>query len=153
LTYDAAGLIPPLHLITVGPLPLVRANQAVTAPQQGDTFASHQLIWLAAMGRVPVPRDVAKIIQGAAARQASTPMVTGSPAEGSAKRRSIDGWLFLRPDAELRATRGAVTTEIRLAVFAVTEFPPVELPLGLRGETYLAGGYAGGDFATPFADG
>jgi hypothetical protein len=63
-------------------------------------------LWLAAMGRVPVPRDVAEIIQGAAARQANTPMVTGSPAEGSAERWSIDGWLFLRPDAELGAANG-----------------------------------------------
>ena len=106
LTYDAAGLIPPPRPITVGPLPLVLANQAATAPQQGDTFASHQLMWLAAMGRPPVPRDVAEIIQGATARQANTPMVTGSPAEGSAKRWSIDGRLFLRPDAELGAANG-----------------------------------------------
>jgi hypothetical protein len=180
-------------------------------------------MWLAAMGRVPVPRDVAEIIQGAAARQADTSMAAGSPAKGSTKRWSVDGWLFLRPDAELgaangprfasygasqagavlryrlspgnaarpaayvratkalaagreteiaaglsarplaglpvsayaelRATRGAVTTEMRPAVFAVTEFPRVELPLGLRGEAYLAGGYVGGDFATAFADG
>lgn len=55
--------------------------------------------------------------------------------------------------AELRATRGGLSTELRPAAFAVTETPPVTLPLGLQGVTYLAAGYVGGDFATAFVDG
>lgn len=55
--------------------------------------------------------------------------------------------------AELRLTRNATTLEPRPAAFLVTEIPPLELPLGLRAETYLAAGYVGGDFATPFVDG
>ena len=42
---------------------------------------------------------------------------------------------------------------VRPAVLAVTEFPPVPLPLGLRGELYAQGGYVGGKYATGFADG
>jgi hypothetical protein len=77
-------------------------------------------MWLAAMGRVPVPRDVAEIIQGAAARQANTPMVTVSLAEGSAKRWSVYGWLFLRPDAELGAATGP-----RFASYGASQAGPV----------------------------
>jgi len=39
------------------------------------------------------------------------------------------------------------------AIMAVTEIAPFPLPLGLRGETYAQGGYVGGKYATPFADG
>ena len=55
--------------------------------------------------------------------------------------------------AEMRIRRSAGTTEIRPAAFAVTEFPPVQLPLRGRGEAYLQAGYVGGDFATGFVDG
>ncbi len=55
--------------------------------------------------------------------------------------------------AELRATKSAFSTKFRPAGFVVTEIPPVPLPLGLRGETYLAAGYVGDDFATAFVDG
>jgi len=55
--------------------------------------------------------------------------------------------------AEMRIRRSAGSTEIRPAAFAVTEFPPVELPLRGRGEAYLQAGYVGGDFATGFVDG
>ena len=44
-------------------------------------------------------------------------------------------------------------SDLRPAVYAVTEFPPLDLPLGTRAEAYAQGGYVGGDFATPFADG
>jgi hypothetical protein len=35
----------------------------------------------------------------------------------------------------------------------VSEFPPVPLPAGLRGEAYAQAGYVGGRDATAFADG
>lgn len=56
--------------------------------------------------------------------------------------------------SELRGTRhGSGKVELRPATFAVTELPPVSLPLGLRGEAYAQAGYVGGKFATAFADG
>lgn len=56
--------------------------------------------------------------------------------------------------SEVRVTRhGSGEAELRPAAFAVTEFPPVPLPLGLRGEAYAQAGYVGGKFATAFADG
>ncbi|MGV2495425.1 hypothetical protein [Pelagerythrobacter aerophilus] len=56
--------------------------------------------------------------------------------------------------SELRVTRhGGGEVELRPATFAVTELPPVDLPLGLRGEAYAQAGYVGGKFATAFADG
>jgi hypothetical protein len=38
-------------------------------------------------------------------------------------------------------------------MFAYTEMPPVNLPLGTRAEFYGQAGYVGGNFATAFADG
>lgn len=55
--------------------------------------------------------------------------------------------------AELRGTRDEFSTELRPAAFAVTQLPPVTLPLRLRGESYLAAGYVAGKFATAFVDG
>lgn len=54
---------------------------------------------------------------------------------------------------EARLTRNSTNPEVRPAAFLVTELPPLALPLGVRAEAYLAAGYVGGDFATPFADG
>lgn len=44
-------------------------------------------------------------------------------------------------------------TLVRPAVMAVTELPPVALPLDARGEFYLQAGYVGGVGATAFVDG
>ena len=55
--------------------------------------------------------------------------------------------------AEARLSRNAGGTEVRPAVFAVTELPPAQLPFGLRAEAYVQAGYVGGDFETAFADG
>lgn len=55
--------------------------------------------------------------------------------------------------AELRVTRLASGTALRPAALLVSEFPPLPLPGGFRAETYAAGGYVGGRFATPFAEG
>ena len=54
---------------------------------------------------------------------------------------------------EARFTSTAGRGMIRPAIFAFTELPPFDLPLGLRGEAYAQGGYVGGKFATAFADG
>lgn len=55
--------------------------------------------------------------------------------------------------AELRASSQPGDTRLRPAVFAVTELPPFEVPVGLRAETYAQAGYVGGRFATAFVDG
>jgi hypothetical protein len=59
----------------------------------------------------------------------------------------------LRLAAEARVSETDRGTEARAAAYAVTELPPVGLPGGFTGEIYAQGGYVGGDFATPFADG
>lgn len=59
--------------------------------------------------------------------------------------------LVLAGEARLTSTAGR--RMVRPAVFAITEFPPYDLPLGVRGELYAQGGYVGGRFATGFADG
>jgi len=55
--------------------------------------------------------------------------------------------------AELRATRTGDATEVRPAVFAVTELPQMALPLGFTAEGYAQGGWVGGRYTTAFADG
>lgn len=55
--------------------------------------------------------------------------------------------------AEARVTHVESRTEVRPALFAVTELAPASLPLGLRAEGYAQGGWVGGHYATAFADG
>ena len=59
----------------------------------------------------------------------------------------------LRLAAEVRATDNDFTTEVRPALYAITEIPPVALPLGLSAEIYAGAGYVGGQAQTAFADG
>lgn len=54
---------------------------------------------------------------------------------------------------EARVTRTASGEVVRPAVALVSEFPPVSLPLGLRGEAYVQAGWVGGRDDTPFIDG
>jgi hypothetical protein len=61
--------------------------------------------------------------------------------------------LPLRLAVEARVGETARGTRLRPAAFAVTEFPPVRLPLGMRAEAYAQAGYVGGDYATAFVDG
>ena len=61
--------------------------------------------------------------------------------------------LPVRAFAELRYTDNAFGSELRPAVFAVTELQPMSLPVGLTAEAYGQAGYVGGDDPTPFADG
>jgi hypothetical protein len=55
--------------------------------------------------------------------------------------------------AELRVHDSEAGLEVRPAVFAVTELPPVHLAAGFRAEAYAQAGYVGGTFATAFVDG
>ncbi len=84
-----------------------------------------------------------------------------SKALGGAREGELAAGLAVRPipavpvsvAAEARAFDSPVHREIRPAAFAVSELPSARLPLGFRGEVYLAGGYVGGENATAFADG
>jgi hypothetical protein len=58
----------------------------------------------------------------------------------------------LRVVAEVRAGETHRGTRLRFAAYAVTELPPLDLPLRARAEAYLQGGYVGGEFATAFVD-
>ncbi|MFN3990553.1 MAG: hypothetical protein ACK4IS_09875 [Erythrobacter sp.] len=59
----------------------------------------------------------------------------------------------LRAFAEVRYTDAAFASELRPAVFVVSELPPQLLPADFILEAYGQGGWVGGSFATPFADG
>ncbi|MEO1729849.1 MAG: hypothetical protein AAFR64_03840 [Pseudomonadota bacterium] len=63
------------------------------------------------------------------------------------------GKVPVRMAAEVRATENAFGNDIRPAAFAITEIPPIALPVGLSAEVYAGAGYVGGDADTPFIDG
>ncbi|MXP25757.1 hypothetical protein GRI39_06830 [Altererythrobacter indicus] len=54
---------------------------------------------------------------------------------------------------EGRVLRSNGRYSVRPSAFAVTEFPPLELPMGLRAQSYVQGGYVGGKWKTAFLDG
>ena len=54
--------------------------------------------------------------------------------------------------AEARVQRDGGRTRLRPAIAAISEVPPVRLPLGAQGELYAQAGYVGGTPATPFFD-
>jgi hypothetical protein len=54
---------------------------------------------------------------------------------------------------EGRITEQGGSHRIQPAIMAVTAMPPLSLPGSLRAEMYGQGGYVGGRYATPFADG
>jgi hypothetical protein len=55
--------------------------------------------------------------------------------------------------AEVRATDQPGFRHVRPAFLGWTEIAPFDLPFDARGEFYAQGGYIGGKFKTPFADG
>jgi len=55
--------------------------------------------------------------------------------------------------AETRAMSRPGSKLVRPAVLAWTELAPFRLPMNTRGEFYAQGGYVGGRYKTPFADG
>lgn len=61
--------------------------------------------------------------------------------------------LPLRFALETRIGETDLGMRLRPAAFAVTEFPLLRLPLGMRGEAYAQAGYVGGGYATAFVDG
>lgn len=63
------------------------------------------------------------------------------------------GVVPVRIAAEMRVTDSGFGTQVRPAAYAVTELPPVDLPLGTKLEAYGGAGYVGGTADTLFADG
>lgn len=84
-----------------------------------------------------------------------------SAALAGARERELAAGLSARPlsgvpvrlIAEARVSETGRGTRVRPAAYAVSEFPPLPLPLGARAEAYVQAGYIGGAFATAFADG
>lgn len=85
----------------------------------------------------------------------------GSAALAGQREKEVAAGLSVRPlprlpvriAAEARIGETDAGTQVRPAVFAVTELPVVALPMGLQGEAYAQAGYVGGRFSTAFADG
>lgn len=85
-----------------------------------------------------------------------------SSATGAVRESEIALGLGVRPipslpitlAAEARGFRGADGRKsFRPAVLAYTELPPLSLPLGLVGETYVQAGYVHGRYKSAFVDG
>ena len=61
--------------------------------------------------------------------------------------------LPIRIATEIRATDSSFARDLRPAAFAITELPPVSLPMDMAAEIFAAGGYVGGSANTGFAEG
>lgn len=59
----------------------------------------------------------------------------------------------VRLAVEARVSETSGRTSVRAATYAVTELPPIRLPLDVQAEVYAQAGYVDGEFATAFADG
>ena len=59
----------------------------------------------------------------------------------------------MRVAAEVRGTDNEFGRDLRPAAFAITELPPIDLPLDFGAEVYAAAGYVGGKADTAFFDG
>jgi hypothetical protein len=98
---------------------------------------------------------------GAAAGTRPAVYVRASAAVGPRHEREIAAGVSLRPiirvpvrvGSEVRLIDTGERSRVRPAIVAITELPPLGLPLGWRGEVYGQAGYVGGEAATAFADG
>jgi len=59
----------------------------------------------------------------------------------------------VRVSAEIRATDNRFSSDVRPAVFAITELPAFSLPASISAEVYAGAGYVGGIADTAFVDG
>ncbi len=80
------------------PFPLV--ERPIASPP-ATTAASHNILWMAAMSRVPVPQEVAAIFERRGPIRSNFAEAPAAP-----KRFSADGWLFLREGGTALAASG-----------------------------------------------
>lgn len=106
---------PDRPLASLEPLPL-RGHGIADWPaaSRGDVMASHQLLWVAAMGQVPVPSDVAALMRAKA--RSGAHRRPSRPAVGKPDRWSFDSWLLLRPGGTGEAAPGG-----RLASYGASQ--------------------------------
>ncbi|MEN7538708.1 hypothetical protein [Aurantiacibacter flavus] len=118
--------------------------QAATAPNYGRSQAGAVLAYLLAPGSAHRPQVYSRATTALdGAREADL-------AAGLSARPLPDLPVRLAAEARLSLRNGA--NEVRPAVFAVTELPPLSLPGQFAGEVYAQAGWVGGDFATGFVD-
>ncbi|WP_128891960.1 hypothetical protein [Erythrobacter sp. HKB08] len=103
----------PMVRTEVEPLVLEeREPLRASSPSRVETFASHQVMWLAGMSRIGVPEDVAALIRARASepQTARTILPAASPlAPKPLDRWAFDGWLLYRPGSQPLPTGGAAT--------------------------------------------
>lgn len=87
-------LAPP-PVATLPPKPATAADEAVVA------MGGHQLLWLAAVSRVPLPPEVARAMAAtpASAPPAAIPAPALARSKPMANRWSADGWVLLRDNS------------------------------------------------------
>ena len=218
-------LAAPLPTNAAAQLGPTSAPLAAPTPSASRVAAGHQMLWLAAVGQLPLPAVLFERRGEQPAREIDRPLARR---DAMHKRWSADSWLLLRPGtavtvrngfsapsygasqvgaviryrlaadnprkpslylrasgavraphdeelavglaarpiarlpvlamAELRVSRPGNGTRLRPAAALVSEFPPLDLPLGLRAEAYGQAGYVGGSGvggsgASAFVDG
>lgn len=84
----------------------------VASPSRVETFASHQVMWLAGMSRVGLPEDVAALIRARASEPPTYSAILPAASPAGLKpldRWAFDGWLLYRPGSQPLLTGGAAT--------------------------------------------
>jgi hypothetical protein len=85
------GLAPQPPVTTLSPAPPVAAEDKVVA------LGGHQLLWLAAVSRIPLPPEVAKAMSAVPASAISP--APPAPAKSKSSRWSGDSWVLLRDNS------------------------------------------------------
>ena len=117
--FPGAGpaLLPPGF--DVGPVATPRQRPAVSQPLR--LAASHNLMWMAAMSQVPVPREIAHLFDRA---RSAPPIIPSERQHEQLARRafSFSSWLFLRAGREDYAGNGASPFYGRSQVGAIANY-------------------------------
>ncbi|UVI40393.1 hypothetical protein [Qipengyuania spongiae] len=90
----ASPLLSPLAAIVSSSAPAPDRAQSLR------TAASHNLLWMAAMAQVPVPPEVARMMDGRSGAESARPQGERGRSDSVARRLSLDSWLFLRSGGE-----------------------------------------------------
>lgn len=96
-------------------------------------------------------------------RSGHRPEIYGRISQAMSGAQEVEGALGVsaRPLSDVPVTLAAEgriakvngRNSIRPAAYAVTQLPPVQLPLGVRAEAYAQAGYVWGDYSSAFVDG
>lgn len=129
---------------------LLREGGSVATPGAGNRPASYGANQVGAVLRYRLAGKASPFLYG----RASKALVERGETEvaiGAGLSPFADVPVTAQAEVRLMDTGGQ--TQLRPAVFVVTELPPLAITERIEAEVYAQAGYVGGEFATGFADG